>query len=113
LIALKTKTAGLLLAVAAIILTAFGPVLPRAVAGPPEEELDRLASRYASTTCAQLTKMPDEQGVKSAIGDVMDRNAIPRLAAERVVWLSVKESCPQYRPTVERAVSPEALQPAN
>lgn len=112
-IALKTKTAGLLLAVAAIILTAFGPVLPRAVAGPPEEELDRLASRYASTTCAQLTKMPDEQGVKSAIGDVMDRNAIPRLAAERVVWLSVKESCPQYRPTVERAVSPEALQPAN
>jgi len=42
----------------------------------------------------------------------MDRNAIPRLAAERVVWLSVKESCPQYRPTVERAVSPEALQPA-
>lgn len=108
--ALKTRTAVLLLAGAAIIPATLG--LPRAAADPPEEELDRLADRYASTTCAQLAQIPGEQGVYAAIADVMDRSAIPRSAAERVVLLSAKAHCAQYQPTVEQFVSPAAREPA-
>lgn len=103
---------GLLLACVTAVLVMFGSELPRAVADPPEQELERLADRYAFTTCTQLARIPDTQGVNAAVGDVMDRSAIPRWAAQRVVWLAVKSSCPQYRPTVEQVVTPKALQPA-
>jgi hypothetical protein len=95
--------AGVLLAGGGIIAATFGPGLPRAAA-QPEEELERIAARDAYTTCTQLAQFPDPQGVDAAIGDVMDRNEIPRRGAERVVGLSVKSSCPQYLPLVQQVV---------
>ncbi|KAA8969139.1 hypothetical protein [Mycobacterium sp.] len=101
----------LLLAGAGIIPVTLG--LPPAAADPSEQELDRLANRYASTTCAQLAQIPGQQGVYAAIADVMDRSAIARSAAERVVLLASQASCPQYQSTVKEFVSPAALEPAD
>ena len=82
----------------------FGPALPRASADPPQEELERLSVRYAYTTCAQLGQVPDAQGVDVAVADVMDRSEISRRAAEQVVVLAVRTSCPQYLPQVRQAI---------
>ncbi|MEY8017348.1 hypothetical protein [Mycobacterium servetii] len=100
----RTRSAAVVLAGAGIIAATWGPWLPRASADPPEEELERLSSRYAQTTCAQLGQYPDMQGFNAAVADTMDRNAISRTAAQRVVGLSVKNYCPQYLPVVREVV---------
>ncbi|TVS85558.1 DUF732 domain-containing protein [Mycobacterium helveticum] len=89
---------------AGIVATVLGPGLPRASADPPGEEFERLASRYAQTTCAQLGRYPEAPGVNAAVADTMDRSAIPRAAAQRVVGLSVRDYCPQYLPLVRQVV---------
>lgn len=104
-IAVMTRTmarAAALLAGAWIVAGTLGP--GPASADPPEEELERLADRYAQTTCAQLGQYPDAQGVNAAVADTMDRSAIPRASAQRVVGLAVQNHCPQYLPLVRQVV---------
>jgi hypothetical protein len=107
-ITLTMRTAGALLVGGGIAAAMLGAGLPRASADVPEEEIVRLSQRYAYTTCAQLTQTPDAEGVNISVGDVMDRNGIPRWAAERVVAMSVKNSCPQFLPVVQQ-FAPGAL----
>lgn len=68
----------------------LGPGHPRASADPPEEELERPAGRYARTTCARLGRQPTAQGVNAAVADTMDRSAIPKASAQRVVGFAVR-----------------------
>jgi hypothetical protein len=98
------RMAGVMPAGGGIIAAMFGPGLPRATADPTEKEIVELSIRYAQTTCAQLAALPKPQGVRAAVADVLDRSAVPRSAAERVVGLAVKNSCPQYLPLVQQVV---------
>lgn len=107
-ITLTMRTAGALVVGGGIVAAMLGAGLPRASAEPPEEEIVRLSQRYAYTTCTQLTTTPDTQGFDIAVADVMDRNGISRRAAERVVALSVENSCPQFLHLVQQ-VAPGAV----
>jgi len=84
----------------------LGPALAGASVdpNPTDEQLAQLSIRAAPATCKTLSYVQDADGVRGVIDTVMDKTGLPQPAAERVVALSVEDSCPQYVPLVNQVV---------
>jgi hypothetical protein len=91
-------------AVIGIIWASLGPGPAVAYAEPDEGQLAEIAVRNAENTCDEIADLPNEEGVRRAIADVLDKTELPRSLAARVVGLGVTRSCPQYLPQVHQAI---------
>lgn len=87
-----------------MVAAVFGPGVAIASADPDEQQLSEISARHAVETCDTVARLPTDQGVNRAVALVLEMTDLPRWAAERVVGLAVRRSCPEYLPRVQQAI---------